>query len=117
MQKAIIQSSRRLFTTNVTQSSSTQTVSNAQLGAIKAMLRVNQAGELAADAIYKGQLAVLPKTATMRPVIEHMWQQEKHHLQILDTLVANNRVRPSIFSPVWYSLGFALGAGTALLVR
>ncbi|KAJ3355313.1 hypothetical protein HDU83_003608 [Entophlyctis luteolus] len=79
------------------------------------MLRVDQAGELAADAIYRGQLAVLPSSSKLKPVIEHMWTQEKHHLEILNNLVANNRVRPSVFSPLWYSLGYALGAGTALM--
>ncbi|KAJ3379706.1 hypothetical protein HDU84_006456 [Entophlyctis sp. JEL0112] len=90
-------------------------ISPEQLCAIKQMLRVDQAGELAADAIYRGQLAVLPSSSKLKPVIEHMWTQEKHHLEILNNLVANNRVRPSVFSPLWYSLGYALGAGTALM--
>ncbi|KAI8616106.1 ubiquinone biosynthesis protein Coq7, partial [Chytriomyces sp. MP71] len=90
-------------------------VSVQQLESIKAMLRVDQAGELAADAIYRGQLAVLPSHSPMRAIIQHMHEQEKQHRVILDTLVAQNRVRPSVLSPLWYTLGFALGAGTAAL--
>ncbi|KAI9353913.1 ubiquinone biosynthesis protein COQ7 [Obelidium mucronatum] len=44
-----------------------------------------------------------------------MHQQEVHHLEILNTLCRNNRVRPSVLSPVWGAMGFALGAGTALM--
>jgi len=43
---------------------------------IEGMLRVNQAGELGADWIYRGQYAVLEKT-DVGPVIQHMWDQEK----------------------------------------
>ncbi|ORY42153.1 ubiquinone biosynthesis protein [Rhizoclosmatium globosum] len=86
-----------------------------QFESIQEMLRVDQAGELAADAIYRGQLFALKETSPMKPLIQHMWDQEKHHRVILDTLCANNRVRPSVLSPVWYGMGFALGAGTALL--
>ncbi|KAJ3232247.1 hypothetical protein HDU78_007231 [Chytriomyces hyalinus] len=93
----------------------TSKVSHEQLQSIKSMLRVDQAGELAADAIYKGQLATLPRNSPMRATIEHMHEQEKVHLEILNTLVANNRVRPSVFYPVWYAMGYALGAGTGAM--
>ncbi|KAI8845923.1 ubiquinone biosynthesis protein COQ7 [Chytriomyces cf. hyalinus JEL632] len=93
----------------------TPQVSHEQLQSIKSMLRVDHAGELAADAIYKGQLATLPRNSPMRATIEHMHEQEKVHLQILNTLVSNNRVRPSVFYPVWYAMGYALGAGTGMM--
>ncbi|KAI8827968.1 ubiquinone biosynthesis protein Coq7 [Chytriomyces cf. hyalinus JEL632] len=105
----------RSFSTKPSAAATTSKVSHEQLQSIKTMLRVDQAGELAADAIYKGQLATLPRNSPMRATIEHMHEQEKVHLEILNTLVANNRVRPSVFYPVWYAMGYALGAGTGAM--
>ncbi|KAJ3021774.1 UNVERIFIED_CONTAM: hypothetical protein HDU68_009459 [Siphonaria sp. JEL0065] len=106
----------RPFTTSPSSNATPQPeLTPAQMKAIKRMLRVDQAGELAADAIYRGQLAALPDSSPMKPLIKHMHQQEKHHLEILNTLCRNNRVRPSVLSPIWSVAGFALGAGTALL--
>ena len=44
-----------------------------------------------------------------------MWDQEKKHLNSLDKILSENRVRPSALRPLWEGLGFALGVGTALL--
>ncbi|TPX73178.1 hypothetical protein CcCBS67573_g05550 [Chytriomyces confervae] len=107
----------RSFSTKPSSAEAAATTSKVshELQSIKSMLRVDQAGELAADAIYKGQLATLPRNSPMRATIEHMHEQEKVHLEILNTLVANNRVRPSVFYPVWYAMGYALGAGTGAM--
>jgi ubiquinone biosynthesis monooxygenase Coq7 len=40
------------------------------------IIRVDHAGELGADVIYAGQMAVLGSTSK-GPVIKHMWDQEK----------------------------------------
>ncbi|KAJ3115110.1 ubiquinone biosynthesis monooxygenase Coq7 [Phlyctochytrium bullatum] len=82
---------------------------------LEAMLRVDHAGEIGADSIYRGQLAILQKDPKSGPVIQHMWDQEKRHLQVLEELLGRNRVRPSALRPLWETMGFALGAGTALL--
>ncbi|KAI9094870.1 ubiquinone biosynthesis protein COQ7-domain-containing protein [Phlyctochytrium arcticum] len=82
---------------------------------IDAMLRVDHAGELGANWIYKGQLAVLGNDAKVGPVIQHMWDQEKFHLKVFDDILANNRVRPTALRPFWEAAGYALGAGTALI--
>ncbi|MEX0759104.1 MAG: demethoxyubiquinone hydroxylase family protein [Tistlia sp.] len=78
------------------------------------MLRVDQAGEYGARRIYEGQLAVLGRTRS-GPMLRHMWEQEKLHLQAFDDLLPERRVRPTLLSPLWHVAGFALGAGTALL--
>ncbi|XP_014672887.1 PREDICTED: 5-demethoxyubiquinone hydroxylase, mitochondrial-like [Priapulus caudatus] len=78
------------------------------------IIRVDHAGELAADRIYAGQMAVLGKTAT-GPVIKEMWEQEKKHLAKFESLLPQYRARPSALIPFWNIAGFALGAGTALL--
>jgi 3-demethoxyubiquinol 3-hydroxylase len=81
---------------------------------VKAMIRVDHAGEYGARRIYEGQLAVLGNTAS-GPVIRHMHQQELRHLKRFDELVVERQVRPTALSPIWHAAGFALGVGTALL--
>lgn len=78
------------------------------------IIRVDHAGELGADRIYAGQMAVLKNTASA-PTIQHMWDQEKVHKAKMEELINQYRVRPTIFTPLWNIAGFALGAGTALL--
>ena len=77
-------------------------------------LRVNHAGERAAQTIYKGQLAVLrghPQASEIR----HMMEQEQEHLDTFDRLLNEYKVRPSLLDPVWGAAGFLLGAATAAL--
>ena len=81
---------------------------------IDRIIRVDHAGEFGADRIYAGQLAVLGKTS-VGPVIKHMWDQEKIHLELFEKLAKEHRVRPTALMPLWNVAGFALGAGTSLL--
>lgn len=81
---------------------------------IDEIVRVDHAGELGADRIYAGQMAILGKTSA-GPTIKHMWEQEKEHRQKFESLINKYRVRPTAMIPLWNIAGFALGAGTALL--
>jgi ubiquinone biosynthesis monooxygenase Coq7 len=81
---------------------------------VRAMIRVDHAGEYGARRIYEGQLAVLGASAS-GPVIRHMHEQELRHLERFEKLVVERRVRPTALSPLWHAAGFALGVGTALL--
>lgn len=78
------------------------------------MLRVDHAGEYGANRIYAGQMAVLGRSQT-GPLIQHMWDQEKKHLEKFSEILAENRVRPTLLLPLWDITGFLLGASTALL--
>lgn len=78
------------------------------------IIRVDHAGELGADRIYAGQMAVLG-TTSKAPIIKHLWEQEKHHKATFEQLIRKHRVRPTVMTPFWNVAGFALGAGTALL--
>ncbi|KAJ1949044.1 ubiquinone biosynthesis monooxygenase Coq7, partial [Dispira parvispora] len=82
---------------------------------IRSMLRVNQAGEIGANYIYKGQLAVFSRDPKLSPLIKHMWDQEKKHLHVFDRFIGDNRVRPTALRPIWEIAGLALGAGTAFM--
>ncbi|CUS08230.1 unnamed protein product [Tuber aestivum] len=78
-------------------------------------IRVNQAGELGANLIYEGQYSILKRDPRLKPLIRHMWDQEVHHLDTFNKLVAKHRIRPTALRPLWNVAGYALGVGTALL--
>jgi ubiquinone biosynthesis monooxygenase Coq7 len=78
---------------------------------IEEIIRVNHAGEFGAKRIYQGQLSVLKGNKE----IEHMLEQELHHLDYFENEIKNRKVRPTILSPIWNIAGFALGALTARL--
>ncbi|VEN45284.1 unnamed protein product [Callosobruchus maculatus] len=81
---------------------------------LEQIIRVDHAGELGADRIYAGQMAVLG-TTSKGPLIRHMWEQEKHHKATFEKLIQKYRVRPTVMTPIWNVAGFALGAATAML--
>ena len=85
-----------------------------QSGLVERFIRVNHAGEFGAKRIYEGQLAVLKNTKDAA-VIEHMKDQELHHLETFEKLIVERKVRPTVLHPLWNVAGFALGVGTALL--
>ncbi|OLL24756.1 5-demethoxyubiquinone hydroxylase, mitochondrial [Neolecta irregularis DAH-3] len=94
---------------------SPQKLSPRDLEILERVIRVDQAGELGANWIYKGQHAILGKDPKVGPVIKEMWDQEVHHLKTFDQLISHHRVRPSALRPVWEAAGYAVGVGTALL--
>lgn len=77
-------------------------------------IRVDHAGEYGATRIYSGQIAVLGR-GRHGPTLQHMLEQEEVHRATFEDLIRKRRVRPTALLPVWHVLGFALGAGTALL--
>lgn len=81
---------------------------------IDRIVRVDHAGELGADRIYAGQMAVLG-TTKVGPTIKHMWEQEKVHRAEMERLMKKYRVRPTVLLPIWNVAGFMLGATTALM--
>ncbi|KDN52486.1 COQ7-domain-containing protein [Tilletiaria anomala UBC 951] len=81
------------------------------------MLRVDHAGEIAANTIYQAQANVfglLGDTKTKKMMLD-MWDTEKKHLKVAEMLLAQHRTRPSALLPVWSLAGKILGAATALI--
>lgn len=74
------------------------------------IIRVDHAGELGADRIYAGQMAILG-SSPMGKTIAHMWEQEKEHRRQFEGLIRKHRVRPTVMTPLWNVAGFMLGAG------
>ncbi|KIK08133.1 hypothetical protein K443DRAFT_672616 [Laccaria amethystina LaAM-08-1] len=90
-------------------------ISKEQRESLHKALRVDQAGEIAANWIYKGQLVVLGNDPTVGPLIQEMWRQEQKHLMVMDRLQVQHRVRPTVLTEVAKVAGFGLGAVTALM--
>ncbi|KAJ3339100.1 ubiquinone biosynthesis monooxygenase Coq7 [Gonapodya sp. JEL0774] len=82
---------------------------------IDSILRVDHAGEVGANVIYQGQIAVLGRDKAVRPMLDHMLQQEVVHLAEFEKLLGEYRTRPSALRPLWEAAGFALGAVTAAM--
>ena len=82
------------------------------------ILRVDHAGEFAAVAIYRGQLAVFERQSGRERItaqLKEMEAEEQDHLDAFNKMLNAGNVRPTALSPIWHAAGFALGAATALL--
>ncbi|KAJ3723497.1 COQ7 protein [Lentinula guzmanii] len=90
-------------------------ITDEQRAALDSALRVDQAGEVAANWIYYGQHCILGKQPVTGPLIQEMWDQEKKHLEVMNKMQLQHRVRPTILMEVAKIGGFGLGAVTALL--
>jgi ubiquinone biosynthesis monooxygenase Coq7 len=76
---------------------------------IEKMIRVNHAGEYGAVRIYKAQYKILKNL-----FFQEMQLQEEEHLKNFQKIMVLNKIRPSLFLPVWHIGGFGLGAFSAL---
>jgi ubiquinone biosynthesis monooxygenase Coq7 len=77
-------------------------------------MRVNHAGELAAQALYHGQ-AFGARSAAAREMLLAAASSESDHLAWCETRLKELEARPSLLNPLWYVASFAIGAATALL--
>ena len=78
------------------------------------MIRVNQAGELAAVQICKGQNLAF-KHKAVAAIITDIEKQEQEHLNAFNQMVSTRQIRPSILLPLWHVAGLGLGFASALL--
>ena len=81
---------------------------------IDEMIRVNHAGEYAANVIYEAQLKYWRDDASLEE-IKHMKEQEARHLTIFEEEMRARRVRPSALLPLWKLLAHGVGAITATM--
>ncbi|MBV8910887.1 MAG: 2-polyprenyl-3-methyl-6-methoxy-1,4-benzoquinone monooxygenase [Gammaproteobacteria bacterium] len=79
-----------------------------------ALMRVNHAGELAAQALYHGQALVARSEATRQLLLEAA-RAESDHLAWCEMRLGELGARPSLLNPLWYAGSFALGAAAALM--
>jgi len=79
-----------------------------------ALMRVNHAGEVAAQALYHGQALVARSPAT-RELLRKAAREESDHLAWCELRLKELAARPSLLNPLWYAGSFAIGAAAALM--
>lgn len=73
------------------------------------LMRVNHAGEIAAQALYEGQ-ALTAHLPDVRSNMERAALEENDHLNWCAQRVQELGQRTSLFNPLWYAGSFAIGA-------
>lgn len=73
------------------------------------LMRVNHAGEVAAQALYQGQ-ALTARLENVRSTMEEAAAEEQDHLAWCETRLRELGSQPSLLNPLWYSGSFAIGA-------
>jgi 3-demethoxyubiquinol 3-hydroxylase len=79
-----------------------------------ALMRVNQVGEVCAQALYQGQ-ALTARNPGTRESLERAAREEGDHLAWSMDRIRALGGRPSLLNPLWYAGALALGAGAGLL--
>jgi ubiquinone biosynthesis monooxygenase Coq7 len=77
------------------------------------LMRVNHAGEIAAQALYRGQAAVA-RDPKIRQQLLDAAGEEQTHLQWCEQRLAELGERPSRLDPLWYAGSYAIGAVAGL---
>ena len=78
-----------------------------------ALMRVNHAGEIAAQALYHGQAIAARSDATRRMLLDAA-RAETDHLAWCESRLKELDSRPSRLNPLWYAGSFLIGALAAL---
>jgi len=89
-------------------------LSEAERQEAAALMRVNHAGEVAAQALYHGQAAVA-RSGRTRDWLLQAADEEADHLAWCETRLAELGSRPSRLNPLWYAGSFAIGAAAAAI--
>ena len=77
------------------------------------LMRVNHAGEIAAQALYRGQ-ALMAREPALREALLAAARDEHDHLVWCEERVGELGRRVSVLAPVWYLGSLAIGAVAAL---
>lgn len=88
-------------------------LSPAQQRHAAALMRVNHAGEVAAQGLYTGQ-ALLARTETVRQLLKESAREEAAHLTLCSQRLAELGARPSRLTALWYTGSAAIGLLAAL---
>ncbi len=78
------------------------------------LMRVNHAGEVCAQALYRGQ-ALTAKLPDVRREMEQSADEEVDHLAWCEERLHQLNSHVSLLNPLWYSLSFGIGAGAGLI--
>jgi 3-demethoxyubiquinol 3-hydroxylase len=79
-----------------------------------ALMRVNHAGEVAAQALYHAQ-ALFARNPEVRDFMLKAAREETDHLAWCETRLKELGARPSALNPLWYAGSFGIGALAAIM--
>jgi ubiquinone biosynthesis monooxygenase Coq7 len=78
------------------------------------LMRVNHAGEVAAQALYKGH-ATVARDERIEQEMQHAAAEEFDHLAWCEQRIHELGEAPSRLSPIWYAGAYAIGAASGML--
>lgn len=73
------------------------------------LMRVNHAGEVAAQGLYRGQ-ALTAKLEGTKEKMDQAALEELDHLSWCNKRLEELNDKPSVLNPIWYGLSFGMGA-------
>jgi len=73
------------------------------------LMRVNHAGEVAAQALYQGQ-GLTARAGAVKAAMQQSAAEETDHLAWCEQRLGELGARPSVLNPFWYAGSFAIGA-------
>ncbi|HEX9395242.1 MAG TPA: 2-polyprenyl-3-methyl-6-methoxy-1,4-benzoquinone monooxygenase [Burkholderiales bacterium] len=79
-----------------------------------ALMRVNHAGEVCAQALYQGQ-ALAARDGAARQALNQAAREEQDHLAWSAERIRELGGTPSLLNPLWYAGSLAIGAATGAL--
>ncbi len=79
-----------------------------------ALMRVNHAGEICAQALYQGQ-ALASANGGLKQALSQAAVEESDHLAWSQSRIAELGGRTSLLNPLWYAGSFAIGYGAGKL--
>lgn len=80
---------------------------------VAGLMRVNHAGEIAAQALYQGQ-ALVARNPRVRAELLAAGREETDHLAWTQTRLRELGSRTSLLDPLWYAGSFAIGVAAGL---
>jgi ubiquinone biosynthesis monooxygenase Coq7 len=84
-------------------------LSDAERRHVAGLMRVNHAGEIAAQALYHGQ-ALVSRSAATRDFLLRAAAEEGDHLAWCEARLHELGAQTSVLNPLWYAGSFAIGA-------
>lgn len=84
-------------------------MSDAERKHVAGLMRINHAGEIAAQALYSGQ-ALTAKLEDVRESMNRAAMEENDHLDWTDKRLQELGSQRSLLAPFWYAGSFAIGA-------
>ena len=93
-----------------------EALSEAQRRESARLMRVNHAGEVAAQALYQGQ-ALTTRQPEVAKALRHAAAEENDHLAWCEQRLRELNGRTSVLNPLWYAGSWAIGALAGVLGR